>query len=94
MKALAEKRKDRNGYCREAFDDLAQYAVNTPYHRGEEYESTRTKIQDHPSSPSVPDMNEMPYAIRPEKAPEQVAPPQKSPNRHCSMCFGYHSDSL
>ena len=44
--------------------------------------------------PAVPDMNEMPNASRPEKAPASVAPPKNIPTRYCSMWRGYHSERL
>ena len=53
-----------------------------------------TKIHDHPSNPPVPDMNEIPYAIKPEKAPEHVPPAQNIPKRQDSIWRGYHRDSL
>lgn len=49
-----------------------------------------TKIHDHPSNPALPDMKEIANASSPEKAPANVAPPQKRPIRYCTIWRGYH----
>ena len=56
--------------------------------------SVRTKIQDQPSNPPVPDMKDIPNASRPENAPANVAPPQKIARRVWIMFRGYHNVKL